>query len=193
MRAVAGGLVELDSADLREADLERADLVGTTLAGASLAGANVQAMRAIQLVSCPAVLPNADWSCRLQPLTGRFVLVGPGARLSNGFAAGGGAQPPRGDVSEVDLSGAHMPGADLMGVIAKHAQFADADLTGADCSEMDMPGAGLQRAKLIGARLDVTYAPGADLTGADLTGATLAYGTFTGADLGHAKMRRAVL
>ena len=193
LRDASLSAAELDSADLREADLERADLVGTSLVGASLAGAKVLAMRAIDLVSCPAVRPNADWSCRLQPLTGRFVLVGPGARLSNGWAAGGGAQPPRGDVSEVDFSGAHMAGADLMGVIAKDARFAGADLAGADCSEMNMAGVGLQRARLVGARLDVTYAPGADLTGADLTSAKLQFATFTGADLSHSTMREAAL
>jgi uncharacterized protein YjbI with pentapeptide repeats len=78
----------------------------------------------------------------------------------------------------VDLTGAHIPKANLL----------EADLTGANLTGVNLTGADLTRVRLT--RADLTHADlrGARLTGADLTSAYLTGADLTGADLTHARL-----
>ncbi len=96
------------------------------------------------------------------------------------------------------LNGALAPGAQLDGVVLKHADLAravlrgahlsSADLSGADLTNADLRSSHLARASLPGAllvsaNLGRAFLRSADLSGADLTGATLAESVFIKTDL----------
>jgi uncharacterized protein YjbI with pentapeptide repeats len=89
----------------------------------------------------------------------------------------------RPDLTETDLSGATLTGADL-----SWSDLTKATLTGADLSEADLYEADLSGATLTGADLS-----DADLFGTDLTAATLTGADLSGADLGQATLDMASL
>ena len=106
--------------------------------------------------------------------------------------------------TKIDLEGANLKGAILVGADLNLVNFGDADLMGADLWYADLKGANLEDANLRGADLrsanleDADLSGSADLTGADLRGANLedadlrdAY--LTGADLHGAILRGAKL
>ncbi|GAA3036823.1 pentapeptide repeat-containing protein [Actinokineospora globicatena] len=97
------------------------------------------------------------------------------------------------DLGEVDLATANLTGARLRGARFGLSFLSGADLTGADLtdaylerawlSEANLGSAGLRRAHLAGADLSGARLTGADLVDADLTGANLRATGLTGADL----------
>jgi len=108
----------------------------------------------------------------------------------------------------IDLTAAHLTGAQIVGArfTAAHldrANLSGADLTGADLTRANLDGADLTNADLLGAYLgganlndvDLTNAhlADADLTGAELTGADLTGADLTGASLGDAYLTGANL
>jgi len=91
--------------------------------------------------------------------------------------------PPGTNLSNVDLSGAHLFDANLTG-----ATFVGANLRGVDLSGADLSHANLTGATFVGANLR-----GAILTGANLQGANLNRADLTRADLTDAILTRAIL
>ena len=82
------------------------------------------------------------------------------------------------DLSEADLSGAYLYGADL---------------SGANLSEANLSGANLSGANLSGANLSEAYLSGADLSEANLSEANLSEAYLSGADLSEANLSEANL
>lgn len=112
------------------------------------------------------------------------------------------------DLSNANLSDAHMRGEDLSGVTLNNANLTRIDLSKADLSniklknaylyEANLKGADLKHANLRGAYLACADLTGADLTEADLTDADLGQANLTNADLsrahlGHAHLDEAIL
>jgi uncharacterized protein YjbI with pentapeptide repeats len=96
-------------------------------------------------------------------------------------------------LSEANLSGASLGGADLSYAILSEANLSGAYLSRADLSyaslnQANLSGAKLSRIHLSGADLIQTNLTRADLSGADLTHATLISATLTSADLEGANL-----
>ncbi|MBF8177690.1 pentapeptide repeat-containing protein [Herminiimonas contaminans] len=92
------------------------------------------------------------------------------------------------DLSDADLRGANLRGADL-----SDADLRGADLSGADLRDADLSGANLRGADLSGADLSGANLRGADLSDADLSGANLRDADLRDADLRGANLRDADL
>jgi uncharacterized protein YjbI with pentapeptide repeats/serine/threonine protein kinase len=86
--------------------------------------------------------------------------------------------PVRIDLPGAELSGRHLPAADLVGANLRGAELTGAILAGARLSRADLRGA-----NLIGASLDGADLTDADLRGADLAGARIDDAVFTNARL----------
>jgi hypothetical protein len=97
------------------------------------------------------------------------------------------------DLSDVDLSGAKLLGANLYRADLSRANLRDAKLSGADLLCADLSYAGLTLADLSGADLSSANLGGADLSGADLSRANLSSANFTGAGLSGADLSYADL
>ncbi len=93
-----------------------------------------------------------------------------------------------------NLSGAILREANLRGANLSNIVFLGADLRGADLRGSTLTntfftgGANLQKADLRGARMDGTFFTNADLRNADLRGATLTKGSLESANLSGAKI-----
>jgi uncharacterized protein YjbI with pentapeptide repeats len=92
------------------------------------------------------------------------------------------------DLSHADLSHAHLGGADL-----SHADLRGADLSHADLSQADLSRASLFHAHLSGADLSIAILRHAILSGADLSGTDLSVADLSGADLSGANLSGAKL
>jgi uncharacterized protein YjbI with pentapeptide repeats len=97
------------------------------------------------------------------------------------------------DIRSIDLTGARLPGADLI-----RAKFASANLRNANLAAGDLTGANLRRAdlrnaNLTGAKLAITRLRRADFRGAKLNGATLRSADLTNARLDDADLTGADL
>jgi uncharacterized protein YjbI with pentapeptide repeats len=102
------------------------------------------------------------------------------------------------DLTAAHLTGAQLVGAELTGAHLDRANLSGADLTAAHLTRADLSGADLSGADLLSAYLGGAYLNDADLTGAelndaDLTGAELTGADLTGADLTDASLRDAYL
>ncbi|GAA3525963.1 hypothetical protein GCM10022222_06140 [Amycolatopsis ultiminotia] len=118
-------------------------------------------------------------------------------------------RPRREDADPLDLTGVHLPGADLREAVLRGAHFgaesilASAKLSGSDLRDAvltatDLTGADLDAARLAGATLDTAKLTSAVMTnisaaGASFFDATLRDADLSGADLRGANLRRAVL
>jgi hypothetical protein len=94
----------------------------------------------------------------------------------------------RANLRDANLSDADLRGADLSG-----ANLSDADLRGANLSDANLSDADLRGADLRGANLSDANLRRADLRGADLRGASLSDADLRGANLSDADLRRADL
>jgi uncharacterized protein YjbI with pentapeptide repeats len=117
------------------------------------------------------------------------------------------------DLAEIDLRGANLRRADLIGINLTDADLSTATLSGADLTRSklvgvkllradlsksllsfaDLKGADLTSANLRGADLSRTELMGAVLAGADLTGARLCNADLSGCDLRRASLKNADL
>lgn len=99
----------------------------------------------------------------------------------------------RNGVTNIDLFGCFLAGANLVSATLSSARLTDATLTNADLTFADLSSANLTRADLSGARLTRADLSNATLTNADLSGATLVGVNLTGADLSGARLSGAVM
>ena len=107
------------------------------------------------------------------------------------------------NLTNTNLKGAYLPGADLQRADLTEADLQEANLTGANLDwaylhgtsleGASLIGSHLQGASLIGATLQAAYLHGADLQEADLRGADLRGANFRGANLQGADFRHANL
>jgi uncharacterized protein YjbI with pentapeptide repeats len=107
------------------------------------------------------------------------------------------------NLTNTNLKGAYLPGADLQRADLTEADLQEANLTGANLDwaylhgtsleGASLIGSHLQGASLIGATLEAAYLHGADLQEADLRGADLRGANFRGANLQGADFRHANL
>jgi uncharacterized protein YjbI with pentapeptide repeats len=86
------------------------------------------------------------------------------------------------------LSGAHFEGANLSGAHLEYADLVRTYLEGADVSEADLGGASLRLAYADGADMRLAQLAGVDLRGAQLSGADLRFAHLEGADLSAAHL-----
>ena len=93
----------------------------------------------------------------------------------------------------IDLSGADLHGADLVGTFLLSVNLQGTDLSGADLFEGGLSGADLSYAKLVEANLNQTYLDEAILVGADLTRANLIKADLRGAHLTEANLTGATV
>lgn len=166
--------VDLSTVNLLETELIRADLIGANLSGAKLEGANLTS----------AFLGGAN----LKGVNLGTSSLSKNTVTSLHFALLGGA-----DLSETNLKGVNLIGADL-----GNAKLIEADLQGVDLRGVDLSEADLSKAKLLetdlrnailrGANLTEAYLGGADFTGANLSGANLTEAYLGGADFTGANL-----
>lgn len=97
------------------------------------------------------------------------------------------------DLIEANLTGAFLSQANLARANLAKAELTGANLTDVNLTEADLTGADLTEANLTGADLNGAYPAGADLTKADLTGAHLTGAYLAGAKLTGANLNRADL
>lgn len=97
------------------------------------------------------------------------------------------------DLSELDLEGIELPGANLSDVEACNTNFSEAFLVGADFANSCLIRANLRNAVLFGVDLSGAYMFEADLKGADLRNANLSGADLSGADLSEVNFQGADL
>ena len=154
---------DLANADLTDANASSADLSGTVMAHTLLSG-----VQSADLTGAPASLP-ASWS------------------VDDGYLVG-----PAANLTDAQLAGLKLPGADLASTQFQGADLSGADLAGADLNQATFGGADLSSADLAGANLNSAFLSGANLTGADAVGvqmqADLESANLTQADLANANL-----
>jgi uncharacterized protein YjbI with pentapeptide repeats len=197
---------------LKDAVLSRADLTSASLAGADLTNADLT----------DVIITGADWSDVLAPgiLAMKLALRGlcaPGIRLAKAKfvecdlegADLTGASLEQAVFLDCNLAGIRLAGAQMRkAVFVKACRLTNANLAGADLTEVNLretalPGANLdgtiiERADLSGANLSnavLTHVRGtaSQLIGTDLRQADLSFANFTKADLARADLRGANL
>lgn len=93
----------------------------------------------------------------------------------------------------LDLSGAHMPFANLNGFDLRDVDLRGADLPDADLSDADLSNSVFRDANLSGSTLIFTVMPGANMHSANLTRAAIRMADFSSADLTKAVFAKAVV
>jgi uncharacterized protein YjbI with pentapeptide repeats len=184
----------LAGADLSGAELSYANLTSTNLTDASLAGARISGAALHGTVISGADLSDtAFFKTRSGGITGTPSALPPRTAIVNGYLAG-----PSVDLRNAQLDGANMSDLDLTEVELDGAVLTGADLTGAhlQCSSMrsvDLAGATLTEAWIYEADLDQSILTGADLDRALLSGTVLTGADLTNADLDSADLSAADL
>jgi hypothetical protein len=94
----------------------------------------------------------------------------------------------KGNNSNVNLAGANLSRAQMIGAFLNESDLTEVNLEGADLEEADLSEAKLRGANLSNANLKKVYLNESDLRGADLSGASLVWTNLTNANLSEASL-----
>lgn len=192
---------ELSGADLSGANLEGADLRGAIMIGTNTMMMNTRGADMREVISAPPLQDPLE-AQRIHHMLEGHVLWHSSEGISGKPASFDGldmrgcqrlsGKPLAGlrarggiffglDMTDVQLQGAMLAGADFRG----------ADLSGADLRGANLSGAKLQRARLVGCKMSPMIVSGERQFPCDLSGADLSAADLTGADLRGARTENA--